>query len=319
MSTGKGAAGGGRNRVKSTSTGKSAAAKAKTMYIDAYKDYAKMQNKNLANQISAVNKQYANQQTSLANQLVTSKSGTNQNYDSNAAQAYINYAKQQNALPEQLRAQGINGGASESAMARIGNNYALNQSSNEAARAAAIAQLQNTYDTNLATMQQNQAAEIAQLRQANAADLAQQYLTARQNQMTYNDTLNQRRLEQYQATMGRFTSVKAVDKAIAKLKKSDPNYAAKKWLLQLRKAEIKAEEKKGSGGGSGRGYSGYSGGYSGGGSGSTDSGSTTSTPNVTANVAAAQTKGQSMTDYYKKLAAKANNKGGKVWGNNWSR
>ena len=289
------------------------------VYMNAYKEYAAKQNANLANQQAAVNQQYANQQESLANQLATSKSGTNKNYDSNAAQNYVNYAKQQNALPEQLRAQGINGGASESALARVSNNYALNQSSNEAARAAAIAQLQNTYDTNLATMKQNQAAELAQLQQANDADLAQQYLTAQQNQISYNDTLNQRKLEQYQATMGRFTSVKQIDKAIKKLKKTDPNYSAKKWLLQLRRAEIKAAKSSGGGGG-GRSYGGrsYGGGSYGGGS-NGGGGGGSSTANASANVAASQTKGKSMTDYYKKVAAKANNKGGKVWANNWSR
>lgn len=239
------------------------------VYMDAYREYAAKQNANLANQQAAVNQQYANQQAALANQLATSKSGTNKNYDSTAAQNYVNYAKQQNALPEQLRAQGINGGASESALARVSNNYALNQSSNEAARAAAIAQLQNSYDTNLATMKQNQASELAQLQQANAADLAQQYLTAQMNQITYNDTLNQRALEQYQATMGRFTSVKQVDKALKNLDVNDPNYTAMKWLLELRRAEIKAA-KKGGGGGGGRSYGGgYGGGYSSGGGGST--------------------------------------------------
>lgn len=281
------------------------------VYMNAYREYAAKQNANLANQQAAVNQQYANQQAALANQLATSKSGTNQNYDSTAAQNYVNYAKQQNALPEQLRAQGINGGASESALARVSNNYALNQSSNEAARAAAIAQLQNTYDTNLATMKQNQASELAQLQQANAADLAQQYLTAQQNQITYNDTLNQRALEQYQATMGRFTSVKQVDKALKKLDKNDPNYTAMKWLLQLRRAEIKAAKKGGGGGGRSygggySGYSGYGGGYSGGGNSS--GGGSKKASSAKSAVSAAQAKGKSTTAYYQNAAKKATSK-----------
>ena len=290
------------------------------VYMNAYREYAAKQNANLANQQAAVNQQYANQQAALANQLATSKSGTNKNYDSTAAQNYVNYAKQQNALPEQLRAQGINGGASESALARVSNNYALNQSSNEAARAAAIAQLQNSYDTNLATMKQNQASELAQLQQANAADLAQQYLTAQQNQITYNDTLNQRRLEQYQATMGRFTSVKQVDKALKKLDKNDPNYLSMKWLLQLRKAEIKAAKKGGGGGGGGRSYGG-GGGYS---SGSTVSSSGKARTAQSISKSAKPKSGNGVTPTGKRVgktakkssASKANKN---VWGNRWSK
>ena len=179
------------------------------------------------------------QEQQMAQQLAASKSGAASNFDSNAAQAYVNYAKQRNALPEQLAQQGVNGGASESAMVRMQNQFAQNQSANNAARSAAMAQLQNTYDTNLANLRNETNADIL----ANSMELAQQ-------QAQYNDTQNQRALEQYSATIERFTSVKSVDKAIANLDKNDPNYTAKKQLLQLRKAQIK-EAKGGSGGGSG--------------------------------------------------------------------
>ena len=182
------------------------------------------------------------QEQQMLQQLAASKQGAAANFDSNAAQAYINYAKQQNALPEQLRAQGINGGASESAMVRMQNQFAQNQSANNAARSAAMAQLQNTYDTNIANLRNETNADIL----ANSMALAQQ-------QAEFNDTLQQRALEQYSATIERFTSVDSVNKAIKKLDKSDPNYTAKLQLLQLRRAQIKEAKGSGSGGGGGGG------------------------------------------------------------------
>ena len=194
----------------------------KTPYSEIASAYAKQAKANLAAQ-----------EQQLANQLATSKQGAAANFDSNAAQAYINYAKQQNELPEKLAQQGVNGGASESAMVRMQNQYAQNQSANNAARGAAMAQLQNTYDTNLANMRSETQADIL----ANNLAMAQQ-------QAQYTDTRRQRDLEQYSATIERFRTTKAVDKAIKKLKKSDPNYTGKYRLLKLRRAQIIEAKKK---------------------------------------------------------------------------
>lgn len=218
----------------------------KTPYTDIYNAYAQSRQQSLANQ-----------QQLLANQLASSKASTNRNYDSNAAQAYINYIKQRNSMPEQLRAQGINGGASESVMARVANNYAQNTANNNSSRSSALSELQNAYNTNLAN-----------LNQSFDDDLAAQRLALAQAQAQYTDTLNQRALEQFSATLERFTSVGAVDKAIKALDPEDVNYNAMLQLLQLRRAQLKT----GSGGGGSRRSSGGS--YSGGGS--TVSSSTTS-------------------------------------------
>lgn len=220
-------------------------------YINAADAYAK--------QLRA---QSTQQQDAMKKQLAASKASVASDYDSSAAQLYLNYARQQNALPEQLQAQGINGGASESAIVRLGNQYALNQSNNNASRNAAMGQLQTAYDTNIANLQNELNKTIA--------DNAYQ---AQQQQIQFNENLRQKALEQFQATIERFTSVKSVDKAIDALDKSDPNYTAMKQLLQLRKAQLK-EAKKGGGGGGGRRRGGYRGGYSGGGSTS----SSTATP-----------------------------------------
>ena len=220
-------------------------------YIDAANAYANQLRSQLAQQEKAMN-----------DQLATSKAGVGAQYDSSAAQNYINYMRQQNALPEELQAQGISGGASESATARMMNNYALNQANNSASRNAALGQLQNSFDTNLAEMRH-------QLDQT-IADNAYQ---AQQQQMQFNYNLQQKALEQFQATIERFTSVNSVNKAINALNPNDPNYTAMKQLLELRRAQLGTSSGGGGGGGGGRSYRGYGGGYGGGGS-STASSST---------------------------------------------
>lgn len=124
------------------------------------------------------------QQEALSRQLDASKQSTSSNYDSAAAGNYVNYMKQQNALGEQLAAQGIRGGASESALARIGNNYALNQGNTTAQRYGALSQLQNAYDTNIANMRANMENDILANR-----------LAMQQAQFQYEDTLAQREYE----------------------------------------------------------------------------------------------------------------------------
>lgn len=271
--------------------------KSKTPYTDIATAYAKQANQQLGGQLKQMKKQ-----------LASSKAGVASNYDNNAAQAYVNYARQQNELPEQLRAQGVNGGASESAMVRMANNYALNQANNNAARSAAMADLQSAYDTN-----------TANLRQATADAILQNNLNMAAQQAQYTDTLQQRAVERYSATMDRFHSVDTIDKTIKKwkkLQKTNPNAKTYIMLLQQRRAQLIAEQEEkaaqrraasgyGGYGGSGRGYSG---GYSGGGGG--DAG-TAPVANPVQNVQAAQSKGQSMTDYYRRMmAANAGNSRG---------
>lgn len=242
------------------------------------KAYAKQQNAN-----------YKQQKTALKKQLAKSKNATVADFNSNSAQTYINYMRERNALPEQLRAQGVNGGASETALVNMQNQYALNRSNNSAARSSALAQLRDSYATNLANLRQqrNDAIlnnNVAMAQQQVAYDDAQ-----RKYEREYEDTKQQRELEQYSATLERFITVDGVNKAIKKLKKSDPNYKAKKQLLQLRRAQIKqaeAEQAAASGGGyggySGGGGGGYSSGYGGYGGGDTTS-TTTYTPTTVYN------------------------------------
>lgn len=145
-----------------------------TPYLDLAQAYEQKARANLAEQEAALQKQ-----------LVASKQATSANYDSAASGNYINYMKQQNALGEQLAAQGIRGGASESALARIGNNYALNQGNTTASRYAALGAIQNTHDTN-----------VTNLRQAMAQRIMDTNLALQQSQIQYEDTLAQRAAEE---------------------------------------------------------------------------------------------------------------------------
>ena len=186
-------------------------------------------------------KALAQQEASLAQQLATSKQGTKSSYDSNASQNYINYMRQRNALPEQLRAMGVNGGASETAQTRMMNNYAMNQGANEASRAAAIAQLQNSYDTN-----------IANLRNALEERIADNNLALSQSQIQYDDTLAQRAAEEarYNAEVAR--AMRERDEDIARDEawkqkeydltveqyKKDQEWKQKEWTKLLRDQKL---------------------------------------------------------------------------------
>ena len=256
--------------------------------------------------------QLAQQEAAMAQQLAQSQNASNRDYGSAAAGNYINYMKQRNALPEQLAAQGIRGGASETAMVNMGNNYALTRGNTEASRIAALGQLQSTYDTNVANLRQQTAENIAnnnlamQQAQAQYEDtLAQRAVEEARyqqeqkwKQLEYKDSKQAKVLEQYAATISRYTSTDSIDKAIKKLKKSKPaNYKQMIWLLQQRKAELNGTSSGGSGGGR------SGGGYSGGGSSSGGSGGGNGV-DTAANVAAAQTKGKSTTQYYKNAQKK---------------
>lgn len=183
----------------------------------------------------------AQQQEAMAKQLATSKQGTKSSYDSNASQNYINYMRQRNALPEQLRAMGVNGGASETAQTRMMNNYAMNQGANEASRAAAIAQLQNSYDNN-----------IANLRNALEERIADNNLALSQSQIQYDDTLAQRAAEEarYNAEVAR--AMRERDEDIARDEKwkqqefdftkeqykKDQEWKQKEWTKLLRDQKL---------------------------------------------------------------------------------
>ena len=85
----------------------------------------------------------------------------NQNYNNAANEAYIAYRQGQAALPEQLSAAGLNGGASETAMARLQAAYGNNLATNAAARQNALTELGNGYQNNLMALQNSYMKQIS--------------------------------------------------------------------------------------------------------------------------------------------------------------
>ena len=177
----------------------------------------------------------AQQEAALLNQLNASKGATARNYESSAAQNYINYMKQRGALPEQLASLGINGGASETALTRVMNNYALGQGANSASRNAAISSLQGAYDTNVANLRRatedNIAANALEMQQKQAQFDYQRQVDAYnrlQDAYARASTLEQQQYERGQAKQ---------ENLINRFDKDALKYAAtKKGLEQINKA-----------------------------------------------------------------------------------
>lgn len=190
-------------------------------YLDIAKAYEEGARRNLASQEAV-----------LANQLAASKNATNASYDSSAAGNYANYVKQQNALPEQLARQGVTGGASETALTRMANNYALNQGNNEASRNSALGQLQTSYDTNLAN-----------LRQAVEENILNNNMSLQQNEVQYQDTLAQRAAEEarYREEVERNQRWRDEDRATAEADKQYERSWAKLQYKDNQKAKMLEE------------------------------------------------------------------------------
>lgn len=101
--------------------------------------------------------------------------------DNALQQAYINRMLQQRNLAQQLSAQGLNGGASETTTAGMLNNYNNSRNALETERQNQLASLLNTYQNNMAQLENQRAS-------GDAADLSQ-YQTNLAN-LTANNTNN---------------------------------------------------------------------------------------------------------------------------------
>lgn len=101
----------------------------------------------------------------------------NQTYDDNATQDYTDYMMSTKNLPQQLRALGLSGGASESSLMAANANYQNALNDNELARANALNQNNLSYATNEAEYGTNMAQIYSTLQQSamSAVMQAQQY------------------------------------------------------------------------------------------------------------------------------------------------
>ena len=81
-------------------------------YMNAYAQYEQ-------DRTNQLNETKANLDKTLEQNNAT----THANYDNSARQAYVQYMQRQRALPSQLQALGVNGGATESGLLNLYNNY----------------------------------------------------------------------------------------------------------------------------------------------------------------------------------------------------
>lgn len=263
-------------------------------YMKAYNQYAAdaEASKNLYNQ------QFNTNTNRLKTTLDQNNKSTNANYDNNARQAYVDYMRKQRALPSQLQALGVRGGATESGLLNLYNNYGVEHAANEQQRAADLTSNRNAYDDAYAKL----VADRTQYLMDYEKDLSEQKQKAIANQINeYNNEITRfsSSVAQYPTTQAGY---EAYQKWINNMAAStDPLKDIKVALIRQQMAtqfpDGAPDSGDDSGSGGGGGYSG--GGYSGGGSsGGGGGGGTTSY---------AQSKGESMTNYYRANAEKMRN------------
>ena len=200
---------------------------------------------------AAYQKRLADETAQMDTKQAQAIADSNKTYDANARQNYINYMQAQKALPSQLNALGIRGGASESSALRLGTTYGQNVASNEAARATAQDALRQTY-----------AQQIQDLRNDYNNRMLEARATAEKNQFEWEQNQQQLDLQRFSGTIqGLYKTKDGYLKLIEKLKNSsDPNRRYKIALAQQAMNQLEDEEKSsGSSGGSrrssGRSYS----------------------------------------------------------------
>ena len=131
--------------------------------------------------MAALNSSYNTMQNSLKGNYNSTLGQLEQNYNTGVAgvnkqadnaqqQTYINYMMNKRDMGQQLAAQGLSGGASESALAGMYNNYGNSRNTIDSGRNDSLADLMNDWNTNKASALQaynSQLAEMA-MQKANA-------------------------------------------------------------------------------------------------------------------------------------------------------
>ena len=209
-------------------------------YMSAYQQYET----DRTNQLNATRQQ-------LDNTLAQNNATTNANYDQSARQAYVDYMRKQRALPSQLQNLGVRGGATESGLLNLYNNYGSSHAANEQQRNA-----------DLTTNQQNRDDAYNTAYQAYLSDLNEQKQQAIANQINeYNNEITRfsSSVAQYPATKDGYKQYEAW---IANLEASnDPLKDIKVALVRQQMATQFPEGdpsggSSGGGGGSRRSYGG---------------------------------------------------------------
>lgn len=225
-------------------------------YLKAYEQYAN----DAAAQRNLYNQQFNTNTSNLKQTLAQNNATTNANYDNSARQAYVDYMRKQRALPSQLQALGVRGGATESGLLNLYNNYGVEHAANEQQRNADLTTNQQSYDDAYAKL----VADRTQYLMDYEKDLAAQKQQAINNQINeYNNEITRfsSSVAQYPTTEDGW---KAYEAWIANMEASnDPLKDIKVALIRQQMATQFEDGDPSKSGGSGSGGGGYRrGGYS---------------------------------------------------------
>lgn len=119
---------------------------------------------------NGLNSNYNSTLGQLEQNYNTGVAGVNKQADNAQQQAYINYMMNKRDMGQQLAAQGLSGGASESALAGMYNNYGTSRNTIDSGRNDSLADLLNDWNSNKASALQaynNQLSEM-EMQKANA-------------------------------------------------------------------------------------------------------------------------------------------------------
>lgn len=107
--------------------------------------------------MDSLNANYNNLYNMLQQNLADSKASLNANNEESLRQAYINYMMNKRNMQRDLDENGINGGAAETTLARMYNDYGTNRRLINAQTEEQLRQLMQSHNSNMASVAQNQA------------------------------------------------------------------------------------------------------------------------------------------------------------------
>lgn len=174
--------------------------------------YEKRQAEILKKQQEALQSEINNNVSNLEAQ----KASVNANYDDAARQAYITKMQNQKALPEQLAAQGHNGGMSETANLSIGANYQNNLANINNSRNEAL----NGIDTEINNVKSAGSIEAAQLAANSAQSALDVYLQLAQQKIAEQQQAQAEAKSEFANTIGAYSDdymkeIQRIQKSIA--------------------------------------------------------------------------------------------------------
>lgn len=204
---------------------------------------------------------YMSRLEALKAQAQTQYTSANSSYDRSAKNTYGNYLEALKNQKASASNNGMTGGAVERMRVDSSNNYNKGYAASEAGRAKTLAGIQSNYDASSSeayvdyknqTTQNLYNARVASQEAAErkAADeaarkLEKEKLAEEKRQYEESRKFQEREAEKthFANTVTQYNSRKSVEKAIKKLKKSDPLYSYKLDLLNVQLSKFKKKKK----------------------------------------------------------------------------